>query len=74
MKREPQIATRQEDIKKMYEIRDHVKHEMKLNGDVVENDASKYVVFILNQLILYMILYFNTPLILTLFTAWCSVS
>ena len=55
MKREPQIATRQEDIKKMYEIRDHVKHEMKLNGDVVENDAFKYVVFILNQLILYMV-------------------
>ena len=55
MKREPQIATRQEDIEKMYEIRDHVKHEMKLNGDVVENDAFKYVVFILNQLISYMI-------------------
>jgi len=55
MKREPQIATRQEDIEKMYEIRDHVKHEMKLNGDVVENDAFKYVVFILNQLILYMV-------------------
>ena len=55
MKREPQIATRQEDIEKMYEIRDHVKHEMKLNGDVVENEAFKYVVFILNQLISYMI-------------------
>ena len=55
MKREPQIATRQEDIEKMYEIRDHVKHEMKLNGDVVENEAFKYIVFILNQLISYMI-------------------
>jgi len=45
MKREPEIATRQSDIEKLYEIRDHVKHEMKLNGDVVENDAFKYVVF-----------------------------
>lgn len=41
MKRDPQTATQDDDLKKLFEIRDHVQHEMKLNDQVVENDVFK---------------------------------
>merc|ERR1712071_140439 len=37
MKRDPEIAWRDSDLNKLYEIRDHVAHEMKMDCPVVDN-------------------------------------
>lgn len=39
MKRDPEVATRSSDIEKLCGIRDHIQHEMKLVGQVVETSA-----------------------------------
>ena len=39
MKRDPEPATREEDMMKLFEIRDHVEHELKCESQVVTNDS-----------------------------------
>ncbi len=39
MKRDPEMASQQTDLEKLYEIRDHVQHEMKLDDQIVGNDT-----------------------------------
>lgn len=77
MKRDPEVATRQSDVEKLYEIRDHVKHEMKLNGDVVENDAFKYAFILFLDQNVFSRLTFIRPVVFTLLhnsLVWCLVS
>lgn len=39
MKRDPQQANREADIEKLCEIRDHVQHELKLDGQLFDSSA-----------------------------------
>lgn len=39
MKRDPEAATRQTDIEKLCEIRDHIQHEMKIDSQVLDSGA-----------------------------------
>ena len=39
MKRDPEVATRQEDVEKLCEIRDHIQHEMKIDNQVLDSNA-----------------------------------
>lgn len=41
-KRDPEVASRDSDLQKLCEIRDHIQHEMKLDGQVVESGAFEY--------------------------------
>ena len=39
MKRDPLMSSQQSDLEKLFEIRDHVQHELKMDDVVVDNDT-----------------------------------
>ena len=41
MKRDPEVSSRDSDLSKLYEIRDHILHEMKIDSQVVANASFK---------------------------------
>lgn len=41
MKRDPEVSSRDSDLSKLCEIRDHILHEMKIESQIVENASFK---------------------------------
>jgi len=41
MNRDPEASSRDSDLSKLYEIRDHVLHEMKIEEQIVKNASFK---------------------------------
>lgn len=39
MNRDPEMATRQEDLERLYQIKDHILHDMKLDPQTIDNSA-----------------------------------